>query len=121
VAFTGTEQTEPTELILSVGKPYDSRNFLERFVDVKISPDIVTVLLHPGAVRVRVGKRRYVEKKDKSWLEVEGDQEVEVGLDGELGFVISKKFEKGVSVGGWHFGGVKVIPHFDHHDIESRR
>jgi hypothetical protein len=121
VAFTGTEETEPTELILSVGKPYDSRKFVDRFVDVKISPDIVTVLLHPDAVRVRVGRKRYAEKKDKNWLEIEGDQEVEVGLDGDLGFMISKKFEEGVCVGGWHFGGVKVIPHSDNNDADRRR
>jgi hypothetical protein len=109
-AFTETEQTPPTEVIFSVGKPYDSRKFVDRYVDVQISPDIVTVLLHPDAVRVRVGRKRYAEKKDRSWVEIEGDQEIEVGLDGELGFVISKKFEEGVFVGGWHFGGVRVIP-----------
>jgi hypothetical protein len=120
LAFTGTEQTEPTDLILSVGKPYDSRNFLERFVDVKISPDIVTVLLHPDAVRIRVGRKRYTERIDHSWLEIEGDQEVEVGLDGELGFVISKKFDRALFVGGWHFGGVKVSPRSERLDMETR-
>lgn len=114
MAFTGTEQMEPTELILSVGRPFDSHTFLERFVDVKISLDVVNVLLHPDAVRVRVGRKRYEEKKGKSWVEIEGDQDVEIGVEGELGFVISKKFERGEFVGGWHFGGVKVIPHFEH-------
>jgi len=110
VAFTETDETAPSELIFSVGKPYDSRKFVERYIDVRISPDVVPVLLHPDAVRVRVGSKRYEEKKDMNWVEIEGDQEVEVGLDGELGFVISKKFEDGVFVGGWHFGGVRVIP-----------
>lgn len=112
MAFTTTKsnQTPPTELILSVGKPFDSRTFLDRFVDVKISSDVVGVLLCPDAVRVRVGRRRYREVMGRSWVEIEGDQDVEVGGEGELGFVISKIFERGVFVGGWVFGGVKVIP-----------
>ncbi|QDS71691.1 hypothetical protein FKW77_008221 [Venturia effusa] len=51
-------QTSPTDLILSVGKPFDPASFLHRAVDVKISDDVVTVLLQPDAVRVRVGRKR---------------------------------------------------------------
>ncbi|KAE9970778.1 hypothetical protein EG327_010154 [Venturia inaequalis] len=112
MAFTSTPHTAapPTELILSVGRPLDSRVFLDRFVDVKISRDVVGVLLGPDAVRVRVGRRRYREVKGRSWVVIEGDRDVEVGGEGELGFVISKRFFRGEVVGGWWFGGVKVVP-----------
>jgi predicted acylesterase/phospholipase RssA len=112
VAFNNTPHTAPTELIFSVGRPYNHKNFVRRFVDVRIAPDIVPVLLHPDAVRVRVGRRRYAEKIGKSWTEIEGDMEVDVGLDGTLGIVISKKFEEGVFVGGWAFGGCVIEPIF---------
>ncbi|KZF21426.1 FabD/lysophospholipase-like protein [Xylona heveae TC161] len=104
--------TAPFDLIFSAGKPYDFKSFLHRYVDVRITPDIVPVLLHPDAVRVRVGHRRCAERKGKGWFEVEGDIEVEVGLDGVLGIIINKRFEEGVFVGGWSFGGVRLIPNF---------
>ena len=73
---------------------------------------MVPVLLHPDAVRVRVGKKRYEENVGKLWMEIEGDIEVNVGLDGALGFVVSRKFEEGVVVDGWTFGGVRLEPVF---------
>ncbi|KAE8862520.1 hypothetical protein PTNB29_05082 [Pyrenophora teres f. teres] len=102
----------PKDVVFSVGKPFDARNFTKRFVDVKITPDVGSVLLHPDAVRVRVGGKRYAEGKGKGWMEVEGDVPVDVGLDGALGFIVSKKFEEGVFVGGWSFGGVRLEPVF---------
>jgi hypothetical protein len=104
--------TPPHDLVFSVGKPFAQENFTTRFVDVKITPDIVPVLLHPDAVRVRVGSKRYQENKGKSWMEIEGDVEVPVGLDGSLGFMVSKKFREGEFVDGWSFGGVRLEPVF---------
>jgi predicted acylesterase/phospholipase RssA len=112
VAFDNTTHTAPTELIFSVGRPYNRKNFTRRYVDVRIAPDVVPVLLHPDAVRVRVGRHRYAEKIGKSWTEINGDVEVDVGLDGTLGIIISKKFEEGVFVGGWAFGGCVIEPVF---------
>jgi hypothetical protein len=104
--------TPPHDLVFSVGKPFDPSTFTNRFVDVKITPDIVPVLLHPDAVRVRVGSKRYTEHKGKGWMEIEGDVEVSVGLDGALGFIVSKKFKEGEWVDGWSFGGVRLEPVF---------
>ncbi|KAF2797701.1 FabD/lysophospholipase-like protein [Melanomma pulvis-pyrius CBS 109.77] len=104
--------TPPFDVVFSVGKPFDVETFLQRFVDVRITPDVVPVLLHPDAVRVRVGRRRFEAGVGKGWVEVEGDIEVNVGLDGALGFVVSKKFEEGVVVDGWSFGGVRLEPVF---------
>lgn len=104
--------TPPHDVVFSVGKPFDPTTFTSRFVDVKITPDIVPVLLHPDAVRVRVGEKRYQENRGKGWLEIEGDVDVNVGLDGALGFVVSKKFREGQVVDGWSFGGVRLEPVF---------
>ncbi|KAF2436248.1 FabD/lysophospholipase-like protein [Tothia fuscella] len=109
-AFSSTMHTPPDDLIFSVGKPYDPQTFTSRYVDVHIAPDIVPVLLHPDAVRIRVGKRRYEEFKGRQWAEIEGDSDVDVGLDGYLGIVISRHFEEGVEVGGWAFGGMRIEP-----------
>jgi hypothetical protein len=113
VAFNTTLHTPPSELIFSVGKPYDHKTFTQRYVDVHIAPDIVPVLLHPDAVRVRVGRHRYADKVGKSWTEIEGDMEVDVDLSGTLGIIISKRFEEGVFVGGWAYGGVIIEPVFN--------
>ncbi|KAI9708508.1 MAG: hypothetical protein M1820_003969 [Bogoriella megaspora] len=104
----------PTELVFSVGRPYDSTTFLHRYADVRITPDVVPVLLHPDAVRVRVGRRRFADRKGKGWLEIEGDVDVTVGMDGALGFMVSRRFdENGVS--GWSFGGVRLEPVYEGH------
>lgn len=115
VAFHDSQagNTPPHDLVFSVGKPFDQQTFASRFVDVKITPDVVRVLMHPDAVRVRVGRKRYEENKGKGWIEFEGDVEVSVGLDGALGFVVSKRFEKDVWVDGWSFGGVRLEPVFE--------
>ncbi|KAH7118983.1 acyl transferase/acyl hydrolase/lysophospholipase [Dendryphion nanum] len=112
VSFHSSVLTPPSDLVFSVGKPFDVSTFSTRFVDVKITPDIVPVLLRPDAVRVRVGRRRVAEMVGKGWCEIEGDVEVGVELDGALGFVVSKKFEEGVEVDGWSFGGVRLEPVF---------
>jgi predicted acylesterase/phospholipase RssA len=112
VSFHNSTHTIPRDLVFSVGKPFDPTTFTSRFVDVKITPDIGSVLLHPDAVRVRVGTKRYEEWKGKGWVEIEGDVEVGVGLDGALGFCVSKRFEEGVEVDGWSFGGVRLEPVF---------
>ncbi|KAF1963374.1 FabD/lysophospholipase-like protein [Byssothecium circinans] len=112
VSFHNTTQTPPHDLVFSVGKPFDKNTFSQRYVDVKITPDVVPVLLHPDAVRVRVGKGRFNERKGKGWLEIEGDVEVKVGLDGALGFIVSKRYEENVFVDGWSFGGVRLEPVF---------
>ncbi|KAI9685284.1 MAG: hypothetical protein M1822_004657 [Bathelium mastoideum] len=106
----------PTELVFSVGKPYDAATFLHRYVDVRITPDAVPVLLHPDAVRVRVGRKRFADRKGKGWLEIEGDVDVTVGLDGALGFIVSRRFDED-AVSGWSFGGVQLEPVF----TDSRR
>jgi predicted acylesterase/phospholipase RssA len=111
-SFHNSKHTPPHDLVFSVGKPFDATTFSQRSVDVHITPDVVPVLLHPDAVRVRVGRQRYAESKGKGWIEIEGDVEVNVGLDGALGFVISKKFEEDVFVDGWSFGGVRLEPVF---------
>ncbi|KAF1848586.1 FabD/lysophospholipase-like protein [Cucurbitaria berberidis CBS 394.84] len=114
VAFHNTtaSNSPPHDLVFSVGKPFDPTTFKSRFVDARITPDVVPVLLHPDAVRVRVGKERYEGNKGKGWQEIEGDVEVSVGLDGALGFIVSKRYKKGVSVDGWSFGGVRLEPVF---------
>ena len=99
----------PTELVFSVGQPYDVSTFLSRYVDVRITPDAVPVLLHPDAVRVRVGRKRHQDRKGKGWLEIEGDVDVTVGLDGALGFIVTRRFDED-SVSGWSFGGVRLEP-----------
>lgn len=104
--------TAPHDLVFSVGKPFDPNTFITRFVDVKITPDVVPVLMHPDAVRVRVGRKRYEESRGKEWVEIEGDVEVCVGLDGALGFTVSKRYREGEAVGGWSFGGVRLEPVF---------
>lgn len=111
-SFQNSKYTPPHDLVFSVGKPFDKETFAQRFVDVKITPDFVPCLLHPDAVRVRVGKNRYAEHKGKGWLEIQGDVEVSVGLDGALGFIVSKKYEEDVFVDGWSFGGVRLEPIF---------
>ncbi|KAF2727002.1 FabD/lysophospholipase-like protein [Polyplosphaeria fusca] len=112
VAFHNSKFTSPHDLVFSVGKPFDAQNFKKRFVDVQITPDVVPVLLHPDAVRVRVGRHRHAENKGKGWLEIEGDVEVNVGLDGALGFIISKRWQEDVFIDGWSFGGVRLEPVF---------
>ena len=121
VAFNDAKHTPPYDLVFSVGRPFDSTTFKSRFVDVKITPDVAAVLLHPDAVRVRVGRKRYEENKNKGWMEVEGDIEINVGLDGALGFIVSKRFEMGVFVDGWSFGGVRLEPVFAQRPIGSPR
>ncbi|KAK8183224.1 acyl transferase/acyl hydrolase/lysophospholipase [Phyllosticta capitalensis] len=100
----------PSEVVFSVGKPLDVTTFAHRVVDVKITPDVVPVLLGADAVRVRVGRTRYAETNGKGWIEVTADVEVDVGLEGALGLLVTKSFEKGVFVGGWSFGGVRLEP-----------
>ncbi|ORY00592.1 acyl transferase/acyl hydrolase/lysophospholipase [Clohesyomyces aquaticus] len=119
-SFQNSKYSPPSDLVFSVGKPFDTNTFASRFVDVRITPDVVPVLLHPDAVRVRVGRDRYMENRGKGWLEIEGDIEVSVGLDGALGFVISKRFEEEVFVDGWSFGGVRLQPIFGD-VVEDRR
>jgi hypothetical protein len=121
VAFHDAKHTPPYDLIFSVGRPFDSTTFKSRFVDVKITPDVTAVLLHPDAVRVRVGRKRYQENKGKGWMEIEGDIEINVGLDGALGFIVNKRFETGVFVDGWSFGGVKLQPVFGQSIMGSPR
>lgn len=101
----------PIDLIFSIGKPYDPKTFTYRYVDPVISADIVPVLLHPDAIRVRVDEDIWAQHQDKGWFELQGDVELDVGLEGEIGIVISKIFEKeGRWIGGWSFGGVRLVP-----------
>ncbi|KAF1985813.1 hypothetical protein K402DRAFT_404935 [Aulographum hederae CBS 113979] len=109
---TGSDTVPPTDLVFSVGKPWDTTTFLTRTVDVRISADVVPVLLRPDAVRVRVGKQRYEEGRGKGWIEVEAGELVKIGLDGALGVVVSKTFEEGRWCAGWSLGGVRVEPVF---------
>lgn len=108
VSFQNSEHTPPHDLVFSVGKPFNATTFAQRYVDVNITPDVVPVLLHPDAVRVRVGKKRYEESIGRLWMEIEGDVQVNVGLDGALGFIVSRKFEEGVAIHGWSFGRVRL-------------
>lgn len=112
VAFHDAIHTPPHDLVFSVGRPFDASTFQSRFVDVKITPDVAAVLLHPDAVRVRVGRKRYEENKGKGWVEIEGDIDVTVGLDGALGFILSKHFDEGVFADGFSFGGLRLEPVF---------
>lgn len=118
LAFHAATHTPPTDLVVSVGKPYNPHTFLTRFVDVEITPDVVPVLLHPDAVRVRIGTQRYEAGRGNGWCEVEGDVDVDVGLDGALGFVVSKRYVEGEVVDGWSFGGVRLEPVFGSGGVE---
>ncbi|KAF9690703.1 hypothetical protein EKO04_011551 [Ascochyta lentis] len=121
VAFHDATYAPPRDLVFSVGRPFDASTFKSRFVDVKITPDVAAVLLHPDAVRVRVGKKRYEENKGKGWIEIEGDIEINVGLDGALGFIVSKRFQEEVFIDGWSFGGVRLEPVFGTQPVSSPR
>jgi predicted acylesterase/phospholipase RssA len=120
VSFQKSLHTPPHDLVFSVGKPFDATTFAQRYVDANITPDVVPVLLHPDAVRVRVGKKRYEENIGKLWMEIEGDIDINVGLDGALGFIVSRKFQEGVAVDGWTFGGVRLEPVFGKPDLLTR-
>lgn len=121
VSFHDSKYTSPADLVFSVGKPFDLDTFSQRYVDVRITPDVVPVLLHPDAVRVRVGRHRYSEMKGKGWLEIEGDIEVNVGLDGALGFIVSTKYEEDVFIDGFSFGGVRLEPVFGNKEEGARK
>ncbi|KAF2115584.1 acyl transferase/acyl hydrolase/lysophospholipase [Lophiotrema nucula] len=112
MAFHNGQETTPHDLILSVGKPTDVATFTQRFVDVELSPDAVPQLLQPDAMRVRVGKERYLRYMGKGWLEIEGNAEVKVGLDGVSGFVVSKSWKEDEFIDGWSFKGVRMEPMF---------
>lgn len=101
----------PINLIFSAGRPYDPKTFTRRYVDPVISPDVVPVLLHPDAIRVRIDEDILTQRQGKGWFEIQGDVELDVGLEGEVGIVISKIFEKERRwIGGWSFGGVRLVP-----------
>lgn len=101
----------PINLIFSIGKPYDSKTFTHRYVDPVISPDVVPVLLHPDAIRVRVGEDMWAQYQGKGWFEICGDVELDVGLEGEIGIIVSKIIGKERHwIGGWSFGGVRLVP-----------
>lgn len=101
----------PINLIFSAGRPYDPKTFSHRYVDPVISPDIVPVLLHPDAIRVRIDEDMWTRHKGKGWFEIQGDIELDFGLEGEVGIVISRIFEKEErNIGGWSFGGVRLVP-----------
>lgn len=101
----------PINLIFSIGKPYDPKTFTHRYIDPVISPDIVPVLLHPDAIRVRIDENMWAEHQGKGWFEIQGDVELDVGLEGGVGIVISKILEKERRwIGGWSFGGVRLVP-----------
>lgn len=111
----------PDNLVLSAGKPYDAKTFTNRFVDSYISPDVVPVLLYPDAVRVRVTTQQWAMKDQQNsngWFEVSGDAEVEVGVGGCVGVVVSclgrggrdGEGDDGQICGGWGFGGVRLVP-----------
>lgn len=111
-ANTGTNSSAAPEddLIFTVGRPWCKPTFSHRIVDVRIAADIVPVLLRPDCVRVRAGM---CLRAERGWTELQGPEDVEVGLDGVLGFVISKIYREGEHVNGWHFGGVRMTPVFN--------
>jgi predicted acylesterase/phospholipase RssA len=110
-AAAGRDAEPPVNLIFSAGRPYDAKTFVHRYVDPVISADIGSVILHPDAVRVRIDEDMWGSREGKGWFEIRGDVEIRVGLEGEVGVVINKVFEKERQwVGGWSFGGVKLVP-----------
>lgn len=101
----------PINLVFSAGRPYDPKTFTHRYVDPAISADIVPVILHPDAIRVRIDEDMWNRRQGEGWFEIEGDAEMNVGLHGDVGIVISKVFEKEKRwTGGWSFGGVRLVP-----------
>ncbi|KAI5851386.1 patatin-like phospholipase-domain-containing protein [Morchella snyderi] len=110
-ADAGRGAGPPVNLIFSAGKPYDAQTFVHRYVDPVISADIGSVILHPDAVRVRIDEDMWSSREGKGWFEIKGDVEIRVGLEGEVGIIINKVFEKERQwIGGWSFGGVKLVP-----------
>ena len=103
----------PVDLTFNVGEPYDITTFMKRHVDVHITSDITPVLLKPDAVRLRVGQRQYRKNLGKGWVELGSDLPVDVSRSGTLGFVISKIWREGEFIGGWSFGGVRLVPDFE--------
>lgn len=101
----------PINLVFSAGRPYDSKTFTHRYVDPVISADIVPVLLHPDAARVRVDEDMLARHQGRGWFEIHGDVKLDVGLEGDVGIVISKIVENGKRwIGGWSLGGVRLVP-----------
>lgn len=101
----------PINLIFSAGRPYDSKTFTHRYVDPVISADAVPVLLQPDAIRVRIDEGLWSQQQGKGWFEIRGEVELEIGLEGEVGIVVSKILEKKSRwIGGWSFGGVRLVP-----------
>lgn len=101
----------PINLVFSAGRPYDSKTFTHRYVDPAISADAVPVLLHPDAIRVRIDEDMWSRRQGKGWFEIRDDVGLDVGLEGEIGIIVNKIFEeKKRWIGGWSFGGVRLVP-----------
>jgi|SRR5690242_6628033 len=105
-----TVSTAPEDLIFSAGNPRNASQFRHRKLDVKIVPDVVPILLDGRMVRGRLGKADYETNFGKGWVEIPLQENVHVGSGGQLGLTINAIFKKGVSIGGWSFGGVRLVP-----------
>ncbi|KAJ4298132.1 hypothetical protein N0V90_006031 [Kalmusia sp. IMI 367209] len=108
--FWQTKATPPDNVVLSAGRPRNPSTFMRRQIDVKITPDVGTILLAEDAVRFRLGEETYQTYMGLGWVEVELKEEVSVGVEGNLGLVINNKYTPGMKIGGWSFGGVRLVP-----------
>ncbi|KAJ4983047.1 patatin-like serine [Stagonosporopsis vannaccii] len=110
VCFWETESTKPEDLIFSAGNLRNVSHFRHRKLDVKIVPDVVPILLDGRMSRVRLGKDDYEANFGRGWAEITLQENVHVGSGGQLGLIVNAIFKKGVSIGGWSFGGVRLVP-----------
>ncbi|KAF2628008.1 FabD/lysophospholipase-like protein [Macroventuria anomochaeta] len=110
MCFWETDVAAPEGIIFSAGTPRNASDFMRRWLDVRITPDAVPVLLDEKVVRARLGRSKYESNIGKGWLEVTLREKVYVGSGGQLGLVVNAIFKKGTHIGGWTFGGVRLVP-----------
>lgn len=105
---TDSGYIHPWNLLCSVGRPKQYRRFLVEDFDLYENPFAARVLLQEGFQEKRIDPELWATLQNRGWCEVTGPI-VEVGSDGELGFAISKQWQR-IWVGGFSFGGVRLEP-----------
>ncbi|KAE9364538.1 FabD/lysophospholipase-like protein [Stipitochalara longipes BDJ] len=98
----------PWDLICSVGRPKQYKQFLIKEFDLDENPLAARVLLQEGFQEMRIDPGYWNTLRNTGWVEVTGPI-VEVADDGQLAFVVSKKWKR-FWVGGFSFGGVRLEP-----------
>ena len=100
--------SDPINMFYSVGRARDEMAFMYMPVNVGKYPDVVPFLLKDGFKRQIVDSAKWNTMKGTGWHQF-GDDIVDVGLDGKLEFIVSRRFEP-QWFGGFSFGGVRLEP-----------